>query len=334
VTISRSSSYVLGALVLVAVLAGCSSGGSQATLPAQTQQSQSPSDSTARLAADLLVGGAAAAVRSDHSGSWMEPNARGTALLYVSDIFTNDVYVYNYPKGTLAGTLTGFGSPLAMCVDKAGNVWIPDYANFEILEYAHGGTSPIAILSDPYPPYSCAVNPRTGDLAVGGRTGIAIYKGAAGTPTVYQGYFAEAREVGYERNTLYISGFGNPSQFEFASLEHGQVTPITISGTTINFPGSVQYVDGQLTLGDGGGGSSDAVIYQLSVSGTTATVTGSTPLSGNSKSYQSVIRKKSVIASNYNAGVANTYEYPIGGASTRTITGGGLAYPFGVAISN
>ena len=44
------------------------------------------------------------------------------------------------------GTPTGFESPLGECTDKNNDVFITDELESEILEYAHGGTRPIAIL--------------------------------------------------------------------------------------------------------------------------------------------------------------------------------------------
>jgi hypothetical protein len=63
--------------------------------------------------------------------------------------------------------LTGFNDPLGECIDKAGDVWIVNALAGQILEYAHGGTSPIATLSDSlYMAGFCSVSARTGDLAV------------------------------------------------------------------------------------------------------------------------------------------------------------------------
>jgi hypothetical protein len=99
--------------------------------------------------------------------SWMAPDATRKNLLYISDVGTNDVYVYESLSLKLAGTLTGFSEPQGECSDAAGNVWITNTNMSQIIEYAHGGTTPIATLSDPYEfPVGCAVDPRSGNLAV------------------------------------------------------------------------------------------------------------------------------------------------------------------------
>ena len=67
--------------------------------------------------------------------------------------------------------LSDSNSPYGECVDKAGDVFVADFGGNTgtpaILEYAHGGTKPIATLSDPgYYPESCSIDPTTGNLAV------------------------------------------------------------------------------------------------------------------------------------------------------------------------
>jgi len=93
--------------------------------------------------------GAQDSARSYHVRSWMNPDAKKYNLLYLSSRGTEDVYVYTYPGGTLEGTLTGFATPQGECVDKVGDVFITDTSVAKIYEYAHGGPSPKATLSDP-----------------------------------------------------------------------------------------------------------------------------------------------------------------------------------------
>jgi hypothetical protein len=332
----KIAASMIGAPTLAAMaLAGCSTGTPQVN-PWSLEQGAAASGQPVRSmqpATGAFIRGNFSPTHGSNMRSWMAPDAHAHLLLYVSDINTDDVSVYDFPKGTLVGSITGFGDPSGLCADKMGNVWVTDYTRFQVLEFAHGATSPSATINTSGAPYSCAVNLKTGDLAVGERNNIAIYKHASGTPQNYQGYFSEAREIGYAVNTLYISGFGQPSQFEFASLKGGQITPITITGATINFPGSVQYADGSLTLGDASDSEGNAVVYQLSVSGTTATATGTTELSGNSKCYQSLIWKHSIVATNYNASAVDTYKYPAGGSPRKSISGSGLVNPFGLALS-
>src|SRR5579871_6367789 len=101
------------------------------------------------------------------SASWMAPGLAKRDLLYLTDDGNGNVYVYSFPEAKLKGTLTGLNVPTGECVDKAGDVWIVEEGTNDIVEYAHGGTVPIATLTDPNnAPEGCSVDPTTGDLAV------------------------------------------------------------------------------------------------------------------------------------------------------------------------
>ncbi|HTA53388.1 MAG TPA: hypothetical protein VK755_01500, partial [Candidatus Acidoferrales bacterium] len=143
----------LPALGLVMAVAGCASGGA---LP---NAGGVPREMTAR------------------------GDAASQALLYVSDTITGDVYVFSYPKAKLMQTLTGFTDPAGECVDKNGDVFVANTGQKNIIEYAHGGSSPKATLKDPgYFPVGCAVDPKTGNLAV---TNVSPSSNAAGNVVVY-----------------------------------------------------------------------------------------------------------------------------------------------------
>ncbi|MGA8099593.1 MAG: hypothetical protein WB810_13150, partial [Candidatus Cybelea sp.] len=101
------------------------------------------------------------------SASWMAPAAKNTDLLYISDVGTDQVYVFSYPQGSLVGTLSGFNTPVRECSDTAGNVFVTNTNAENILEYAHGGSSPIATYHDKdFLPTDCSVDPASGSLAV------------------------------------------------------------------------------------------------------------------------------------------------------------------------
>ena len=71
--------------------------------------------------------------------------ARVRPLLYSSNALTNevDVYAVNGKSNTLLGQLTGFNEPYGRRSDASGNVYVTNLMGNNILEYAHGGTSPI-----------------------------------------------------------------------------------------------------------------------------------------------------------------------------------------------
>jgi hypothetical protein len=176
--LSSSVQYTL--LFTTAMLAGCSSGPGAFRGPSlATRQAAVPPGVNSTQVAAVPQDSA----QGQRRVSWMAPDAKKQDLLYISDVSDNEVTVYSYPSGKLEGTLTGFEVPTGLCSDKAGDVFVTDFEASEILEYAHGGTTPIATLSDPGQwPSGCSVDPMTGNLAVSndetpsvGEGNLAIY---------------------------------------------------------------------------------------------------------------------------------------------------------------
>ncbi len=205
------SRYAISSCVAVAMLADC--GGSQQSIGAPAAMPQ----------------GLHATTHVDRSGSWMLPDAKKGELLYVGSYASNDVYVFTYPNGTLVGTLTGFSEPMGLCSDKHGNVWIAndiggDFGPGEMVEYAHGGTAPLATLSDPNAtPAACSVDPTTGNLAVANgysstyvNGALGIYTGAHGTPTFYPNPLLSPYAVSYD-NQGDVFVVGHTGSFGFKS---------------------------------------------------------------------------------------------------------------------
>jgi hypothetical protein len=319
--ISDLGRYALCICAAMVILAGC--GASQSPIGAPGAMPQS-----------------ANAVRPDHGRSWMAPDAKKKDLLYVSDVGTDDVYVYSYPKGTLKGTLTGFTNPVGECVDKTGDVFITDFFSSNILEFAHGGTSPIATLSDPgYYPTGCSVDPTTGNLAVtneetavgSGQGDVAIYKDAKGSPKahyadphIYYMYFC-----GYDNaGNLFVDGQTSDSAFGFGKLPSGgsSFTNITLN-QSIAYPGGVQWDGKNTAVGD----EQTGVIYEFTIKRKKGTKVGSTPLVGASAVYQFWIQGAKVVAPSEDTQSVMIYNYPAGGSATKTITG--LDSPAGATVS-
>jgi hypothetical protein len=170
--------------VAAAFLAGC--GGSQPSIGAPSAMAQSR----------------ASAAHADRGGSWMLPEAKSKDLLYVGDIY--DVTVYSYPQGKLEGHLNGFYEIGGVCVDKHSDIFVVDAGGGKIVEYAHGGKTPIQTPDSPESnPTGCAIDPGTGNLAVaiygplsGGE--VAIYPAAHGSPTLYGRFGLRAQSLSYE----------------------------------------------------------------------------------------------------------------------------------------
>jgi len=130
-------------------------------------------------------------------------------LLYVSDSQGGSVEVYSYPEGKLENRLLNLKAS-ALCSDTSGNVYVPQGNG--VLEYAHGGTRPIARLDNPLGGVTqfCAVDATTGNLAVSGGTarnyGVAIYANARGNPRIYAAGGNVYRSLSYDnQGNLFIA---------------------------------------------------------------------------------------------------------------------------------
>ncbi len=327
--VSRLVSYALSASAAAAICAGCSNGGPDSLASDYAQ-------SLHRLPPSL---GSTETLRPDHHRSWISPDAKKKDLLYIADEGSGDVYVFSYPKGALKGTLSGFAEPQGECVDKKGDVWVTLFSAEELVEYAHGGTSSIGTLSDSgYLLEGCSVDPKTGNLAAANFAGVdntaggvAIYADAQGTPTLYSdSNLYLVFSVGYDdKGNLFADGeTSDGGSFAFAELPRGSSTFVNITlNQTINTPGAVQWDGKHITVGDAKAG----VIYQIKVSGSSATVVGSTTLGSSDGVFQSFIDNGTIIGPNvYNAN-AMFWSYPAGGSPTKTLTG--FIDPFGAAVS-
>jgi hypothetical protein len=273
--------------------------------------------------------------------SWMLPDAKKKDLLYITDSFpygSNDVFVYSYPKGKLVGKITGFNEPSGECVDKAGDVFVTNFGASQILEYAHGGTSPINTLNDSgYYPLGCSIDPTSGNLAVTNRLStsftsgnVVIYPNASGTPVTFTApnfYYYEY--CGYDNlGNLYIDGTTKGSALEYAELGSGSSSFSSLTlNQKIGFPGAVQWDGSHLAIGD----QSAAVIYEFSISGSVGTKVGSTPLTGSKDVVQFWIQGKRVVGPDAGLKDVGYYKYPAGGSPTKTITG--LGEPVGATVS-
>jgi hypothetical protein len=309
----------------LAILTGCNGGAGSQIAPAGP------------------IGDSSVAVAA-HTGaaSWMSPDAKGMDLLYVSDLNTGSVDVYSYPGAKLKGRLKGFAVPHGECVDKAGDVFITNGGVSQIVEYAHGGTTPIATLNDPHNfPHACSVDPTTGNLAVtsfplgSGPGTVQIYKHAKGKPksitvgNVFQVYFC-----GYDdKGNLFVDGTDMHVAFEFAELPAGSTAfmPITLN-QSFTYPAGVQWDGTNLAVGDQVNLSGPSKIYEFSISGNTGTEVGSTSLANSCDVLGFWIQGGTVIAPNDCSPNVMYFNYPAGGSSTKTI-GGKLSQPVGTVVS-
>jgi DNA-binding beta-propeller fold protein YncE len=261
--------------------------------------------------------------------------AKGT-LLYVSDVKTNDVYVYSYPEGRLVQTLTGFDKPQGLCADGSGDVFIANSNGHDVLEYAHGGKAPVATFFDPpHSPEGCAVDPTTGNLAVTDADAVSIYARAAGKPKHYK-----SRDInqfafcGYDGSgNLFVDGASYYYYyFHLDELAAGgkKLQNVGLAQSVMQ-AGGVQWDGSYLAVGD----VHAATIYEFSIKGRQGTLESSTPLTDSDQVNQFWIAGSQVIGPNAGGINVMVWSYPAGGSPTQIIGNPGAQphQPFGAALS-
>jgi hypothetical protein len=292
--------------------------------------------------------------------SWMRPDAKNQKLLYISDRNLGIVNAYSYPKAQLVGQLTGFTQPQGLCSvatkPQTGSFWVVNTGASTIVEYAHGGTTPLATLSEPLQlPRSCSSDPTTGNLAVGnivtksdGPASVTIYGqntttgtnyGVAGMDSLYW--------LGYDGSgNLFASGTVPPyDEFLLAEMPAGTSAFVALNFPTfVANPGSVMWDDsgkGRLLVCDAQPNTSSrgprgAPCYRIRVKGTTVTILSTTYLVtpvNTELVEQSTLAKKTIIAPLPSSNETNFYTYPTGGNPTMSIPGGSGGTPWGSTLS-
>ena len=268
------------------------------------------------------------------------------SLLYVSSTDEGNVYTYTYPEGKLQGTLSGFTAPFGECVDAAGDVFIvalagPTSTSSTIYEYAHGGSTPIATLSDPGHASGCSIDMTSGSLAVANiydssnpynseNGSVAIYQAAEGTPTLYYPSEFGILLGGYDnKENLYLTV--SSSQVHVAQLARiakgeSSIKLLSLNATIYdynNFQPVVQWDGKHMTVTSNRGFGTPVSVYRLSVSGRKAKVVGTTVLHSHKDHHggQSWIAGQRIVGIAYlkgSGGVA-VWRYPEGGQPTRQI---------------
>ncbi len=281
-------------------------------------------------------------------------------LLYVTNA-NGTVSVYRYWQRTLAFILTDFKRPMGACADRAGNVYITDYAREKVYEFAHGGKKPIAVLDDaPYKPYTCSVSPSNGNLAVAnspydeyGKGGnIAIYPHGSGKAVILHGSGGS--------NGIHFTGCAYDDHGDLLALneyhyspfwylqfyylpKHGkQLLPMTLPGMGY---GSSHFGVVESIAWDGkywvvGPIYNTLFLYTINVkayeAGTISLSGGRPPYLGPVAIYRKTLKGQGTQLAGgtgpYAGAAVEFFKYPAGGDSIGEI-GKDLDAPFGVAIS-
>ena len=273
------------------------------------------------------------------------PGSRTTtgALLYASDPGTGSVLYYAFPGGTKAGGIGNLNAPAGLCVDRSGNVWIADWGSAQLVKYARASRKHLATLNvyGAFNLLACAVDPSSGNLAAtsigsaSGGAGVWLFIGAKGQAKSYtDANLSAAYFCGYDGSgNLFVDGLDPSGAFVLFELPAGgsKLEQITLSQTIV-FPGGVEW-DGQyVAVGDQEYGSAhESAVYRLSISGSTATVKGTTVLKASCDVAQFAISGGTLAGPDACKNDLHFYKYPAGGSPAKTVSG--LEYPIAAAIS-
>jgi hypothetical protein len=325
--------YALSVCAIIALLTGCN--GSQLSL--SMAQLRPEGDVRRSVGPDYLCA-------KQTSVPLIASRSMSQALLYVSN--RSGLCVYSYPLGRLmpALTLSGFTSTRGLCSDAAGNVFVVDQGASDVIEYTHGGTTPILTLSlNGDAPLACSVDAKTGNLAVtangSSRSYVAIYKKAFGIPKEYSSsQFTFMFFCAYDsKGDLLVDGqyWLHQPTAEFAELSFGSGTlkPITMSQDFSSSPGDLQWDGKYWAIGNAL--PPTYAIYQVTIMDKSGIVVGSTALDQVVKDASFYIDKSNVLVPNDNASNSNIqfYKYPAGGLPFKTITKGSLYDPIAAVVS-
>ena len=358
-SISRAIPVALGASVALAMLAGCAGGNSTAALspsaPAVGGQSVQRQIAPAARSNSVLPPNVA---RISHSpvatASFMDPDAAGKPLIFVSDAADGVVDIYNQAgkNQKSVGQITGLKEPQGITTDKQGDLYVADTNSSEVLVYAPPYTGkPMLTITDTREfPADVAVS-SAGVVAVTNicsapacqlSTGsVAIYaKGATkkcATVSDSAFNFAQVMFAAFDkRGDLYIDGLNSGYQTSFGLVIGGceatnitSITPVY----TVGFPGGIQ-IDKAGRIGFADPVRQQIATFDPPVNDTFGAPASTTPLTGAISPLGFALLASGTslyVADSGGSGLAEEYRYTAGGSPINTIAAGGQ--PIGVAVT-
>jgi hypothetical protein len=291
----------------------------------------------------MMPQASAIATHAERGKSWMAPEATSEDLVYVTG-GCGGTCVVSYPAGKIVGYLNlGNGLNAGVCSDSGGNVYISNNResnDSEVVEYAHGGTTPKATFDLPgFDAAGCSVDPTTGNLAVmfeGSGDGVAIFTSDSQAPQLYPAP-VDGFSCAYDPSgNLFVGGVGPETQAALAELPKGAsgFSQLTIS-KTIDGAGRVQWYGEYLSLSSAFG--SAPFIYRLKISGTNAEVMKTTRLANEKWLWYPWIYQGKILVpyTRYrsSAHALGIWDYPKGGKVVQKFTGFGASSLESVTVS-
>jgi hypothetical protein len=285
--------------------------------------------------ATALLAGCGGSAQLDGPATQIASTDRAKAqdLLYVLGL---QMSVVTYPEGKLVTQFSPPGGINGICSDTKGDIFVAGVnvdapsapIGGNIYEYAHGGTSPIAILNEPgLAPETCASDPVTGNLAVitdnrsSNFTEVAVYDAAAGNPTIYT--IPKMDVPGYATydgfGNLFVDSAGDGAQL--AELPKGSSAFVDITLPQLDIARAILWDGKYLAIQAQDGYLRDAPvrIYRVQVSGSAGTIVGVVSFSGwlSGKVRIPYLRGSRIIARAF-ANSVGVWRYPAGGKILET----------------
>lgn len=333
-----------GLLATLGLLAGCSGAQTAFEPPAAVPPGSANSAATAQ-SETLVYIGSVTGCRNLVQG----PPCQGT------------VSVYSYPTGRLRGqwssnATAGRGASSTVggeCTDAAGDVFVTrtvvtsQGTAGSIVEFAHGGTTPIKTLNDPSgTPSACSIDATTGDLAVinsdsTANSSLFILHAASANRTTFAEPGITFAGLGYDdRGNLFADGSGKDG-VRLVELTKGAefLKNVELRQTIVN-PGSVQFDGKYVAVTDTGADR----IYRIAVNAGTGTVADIVHFEEFTGRLRQTWIQGDVVFGTWIGpdvcigmtcpGTVSLWRYPAGGRSYDTIGGpDNFGLPSGVALS-
>jgi hypothetical protein len=264
----------------------------------------------------------------------ISPQTARDNLVYAADGESDALFIFDYkPNALKFVTYVPLGStPIAECVDTAQDVWV--VTNTELLlEFAHGGTTPIATIGTPgITPGSCSVDPTTGNLAVSveeaGKPAVLVYKNGKGRPQEYLAGSHLLSACTYDgHGNLYIDFKVYGTDVSFGILpKGGSSLQFVTSNQMFDSPGFMQWDGKYLDVAD----EDTDTLYRFNVNLSGASVVDSLVFDQTQRIGGFFIyRKRIVVPSSYSehmaGGLLSIYHYPQGGKRIQTVRNMSLA---------
>lgn len=216
-------------------------------------------------------------------GQAHQSSASAGDLLYV--LTGKNVTVVSISTWQIIGSIAGYEAG-GICSDPTtGDIFLPQDDD-TILEYAHGGTTPIATLNGPkgyHDLQECAVDPTTHNLATtsqfgpseGSNSVIIVFPGEQNSPMVYQKKKIHTLVEGAydDLGNFYVDAINDNGKFFIGELKAGQSQISLIRLKASHTVAKLQW-DGTYLVGAVPNQGLGSIAYQLQISGGAATVAG------------------------------------------------------------